>query len=449
MMLNNFFKNKRYTTALVSAAFGCAILIFNFLTPMLADDYSYTFSWYDHNSILTLKDACLSMYAHYLSWGGRIITHFIATVFLMIGKPVFNIFNAALYCWLAYLLYRYAAVHAEKGHSLIYLAVHLCIWFAVPAFGQDFLWLIGACNYLWPAAFIFTFLWPYYQYVMSGRLLTNKIIIGFMPLLGLLAGWGNENTSGAGILFIAVLLLIARKLGRKIPLWMLISFGTQILGFIFMIAAPGNYLRLESSSENTGLLLTYGGRLAVCNSMLYEYMLPFLLVYLFLFVLVCYQDIEFYKKWIAALFGITALANNYVMLVVTEYPERAALGTALFLVTGLLYCLSLQLDENHVKWACGIVCSLMAVFFIQYSYGLLDIGYTYRVYNRRIDSILQQRDAGILDIVTYRIEPKTKFNGLYGLEDLQGYPTHWLNGNTSNYFGLHTIVAFPEEKAEE
>ena len=63
------------------------------------------------------------MYAHYLSWGGRIITHFIATVFLMIGKPVFNIFNAALYCWLAYLLYRYAAVHAEKGHSLIYLAV--------------------------------------------------------------------------------------------------------------------------------------------------------------------------------------------------------------------------------------------------------------------------------------------------------------------------------------
>lgn len=448
-MLNNLFKNKKTIFYLMTIGFGFAILLFNLLTPMLADDYSYTFSWYDRSSITTLWGACLSMYAHYFSWGGRIITHFIATVFLLIGKPVFNIFNTAAYCWLAYLIYRYASVHAKKGHLLIYLAVHLCIWFAVPAFGQDFLWLIGACNYLWPAVFIFTFIWPYYQYVMTGKLLSNKILIGFMPILGLLAGWGNENTSGAGIFFTGILLLTGRRLGKKLPRWMLLGFGSQIVGFLIMIAAPGNYLRLESSSENTGFLLTYGGRLSVCNQMLYEYLLPFLLAYIFLLVLVFYQNTEACRKWIAALFGITALANNYVMLVVTEYPERATLGTVLFLTAGLLYCASLLLNENTVKWACGIACSLLAVFCIQYSYGLLDIGYTYRVYNRRIDSILMQRDAGILDIVTYRIEPKTKFNGLYGLEDLQGYPTHWLNGNTSNYFGLHTIVAFPEEKAEE
>ena len=442
-------KNKHWTFYLILVGFGCAMLLFNLLTPMLADDYSYTFSWYDRSSITNLPGAVLSMYSHYFRWGGRVITHLIATIFLLIGKPVFNLFNTAIYCWLAYMIYRFASIHAKAGHSLIYLAVHLCIWFAVPAFGQDFLWLIGACNYLWPAAFIFTFIWPYYQYAMTGKLLSNKFLICLMPILGILAGWGNENTSGAGIFFVAVLLFIVKKSDKKIPHWMSISFCTQIIGFVFMIAAPGNYLRLESSSEDMGLLLTYGNRLSICNQMLYDYMLPFLIAYIFVLVLVFYQNIMASQKWISALFGITALANNYVMLVVTEYPERAALGTVLFLVSGLLYCVAMLLNQASVKWLCGIACSLLAVFFIQYSYGLMDIGYTYRVYNRRIDSILEQRDAGILDIVTYRIEPKTKFNGLYGLEDLQGYPTHWLNGNTSNYFGLNTIVAFPEEKPEE
>ena len=99
-MLNNLYKNKKTIFYLMTIGFGFAILLFNLLTPMLADDYSYTFSWYDRSSITTLWGACLSMYAHYFSWGGRIITHFIATVFLLIGKPVFNIFNTAAYCWL-------------------------------------------------------------------------------------------------------------------------------------------------------------------------------------------------------------------------------------------------------------------------------------------------------------------------------------------------------------
>ena len=448
-MLSRLFPKEKCGFYLISSGFCCAILIFNFLTPMLADDYSYTFSWYDRNSITTLSEAFLSIYAHYFKWGGRAVTHFIATVFLLIGKPVFNVFNAAVYCWLAYMIYRFSVIYARKGQLLIYLAIHLSLWFAVPAFGQDFLWLIGACNYLWPAAFIFTFIWPFYQYAMTGKLLSNKYLIWLMPLLGLLAGWGNENTSGAGIFFVIALLILMKKTEQKIPGWMLISLGAQIIGFAFMIAAPGNYIRLERGTEDIGFLLTYGGRLSVCNQMIYEHMLPFLLGYIFLLVLVCYQHIESSKKYIAFLFGVTALANNYVMLIVTEYPERAALGTVLFLTAGLLYCTSLLLNQDTIKWACAVVCSLLAVFAIQYTYGLMDIGYTYRVYNRRIASIIEQREAGVLDIVTYRIEPKTKFNGLYGLEDLQGYPTHWLNGNTSNYFGLNTIVAFPEEKAEK
>lgn len=448
-MIKSAFKNQKLIFFLILIVSGGIMLVFNFLTPMLADDYSYTFSWYDRSSITTLSGAFLSMYAHYFSWGGRVITHFIATVFLLIGKPVFNIFNALIYTWLCYILYRYVTIHAIKGKNLLFVAVHLCIWFAVPAFGQDFLWLMGACNYLWPAAFIFTFVWPYYQYVMTGELLSNKALICLMPILGILAGWGNENTSGAGILLVCVLLYAAHKLGRKIPVWMFISLGTQIVSFIVMLAAPGNFIRLERGTEDIGFLLTYGERLSVCNQMLYDYMLPFLLAYIFALVLVFYLHIEAYKKWIALLFGIAALANNYVMLVVTEYPERAALGTALFLIVGLLYSIALLLNEQTIKWASGLICCLLAVFCIQYTYGLMDIGYTYRVYNRRIDSIIEQRDSGVLDIVTYRIEPRTKYNALYGLEDLQGYPTHWLNGNTSNYFGLHSIVAFPEEEAEE
>ncbi|MCI8994079.1 MAG: hypothetical protein HFI30_00115 [Lachnospiraceae bacterium] len=441
-------KKRLFVAVFLTAAL--LMLILNFFTPLIADDYSYHFSWKDQSRITTLGDVFVSMYAHYFKWGGRVVTHLIATLFLLIGKPFFNLANTAVYLWLSLLIYRFITVKQDsKYHPSLYLLVHLGLWFALPAYGQNVFWLVGSCNYMWPAAFLLAFLWPIYQYCLAGKAPVKKVFLFLYPLLGLLAGWGNENTSGAGILFTFLLLFLIKKEKKTLPAWTLVGTAGQILGFLLMMAAPGNYLRLESSMEETGLLLKYATRLGICNFMIYEYLLYILLAYLFLLVLLFYSKQEKSVKYIAVFFGICSLACNYVMIATPEYPERAALGSALFLVLGLLFCAALLIPQWPPKWTSAVTVCLAGLFCLQLIYAGLDMGYTYRLNNRRAAFIIEQRDAGVMDVVTYRIEPKTKWNALYGLEDLQGYTTHWLNGNTSNYFGIHTIVAFPEEEADE
>ncbi len=441
-------KKKLFTAVFWAAAL--LMLALNFLTPLIADDYSYHFSWRDMSRITDIREAFLSMYAHYFNWGGRVLTHLIATLFLLIGKPVFNPANTAVYLWLSILIYRFVTINQDsKYHPMLYLLVHFGLWFALPAYGQNIFWLIGSCNYMWPAAFILAFLWPLYRYCLTGQAPLGKAFPFLYPLLGLLAGWGNENTSGAGILFALLLIFLIRKEKKALSPWIFSGMAGQLLGFLLMIAAPGNYRRLETSMEQTGLLLKYATRLGICNYMISEYLLYLLLAFLFLLVLLLYSRQEKKVKYIAVFFGICSMACNYVMIVTPEYPERAALGSALFLVLGVLFCVSLLLPEWPAKYPAAAVACLTGLFCLQLIYAGLDMGYTYRLNNRRADFIREQRDAGIMDVVTYRIEPKTKWNALYGLEDLQGYTSHWLNGNTSNYFGIRTIVAYPQEESDE
>ena len=65
---------------------GALIFIYNYLTPIVYDDYSYTFSFFDGQKISSLSDIVKSMNAHYYSMNGRYVTHFLAQTFLLLGE---------------------------------------------------------------------------------------------------------------------------------------------------------------------------------------------------------------------------------------------------------------------------------------------------------------------------------------------------------------------------
>ena len=73
----------------------------------------------------------------------------------------------------------------------------------VPVFGQNCIWLIGSCNYLWTMTFMLLFIYQY-TFRSDEKNTILRIIIFF--LFGIIVGWTNENTA-VGLIIIVILLI--------------------------------------------------------------------------------------------------------------------------------------------------------------------------------------------------------------------------------------------------
>ena len=151
-----------------------SLYIMNSLIPRaFGDDYLYAFVWQGHSMftpltedavrISSLKDIFVSQWSHYFTWSGRAVSHTIIQLFLWLGKPVFNIFNAAVSVLL--IMEIYWCAHKGKISTQFNSGMVCCIafmlWAFTPGFSGVFLWISGACNYLWTAVFLLAFLLPY------------------------------------------------------------------------------------------------------------------------------------------------------------------------------------------------------------------------------------------------------------------------------------------------
>ena len=206
--IKNIKLSKKQQNIIILASIFMTMLVLNLLTPLIADDYSYSLSL-DGTKINSVIDVINYQWWHYFNWGGRTIAHTLAQIFLLFPKTVFSIVNPIIYVLLIYLMYLH--IRGEKEDKPIYLIlIHLGLWFLLPVFGQTCLWLIGSCNYLWTTVLILWFLWIYRKNNTSASIYK---IIGIF-LLGIIAGWTNENTS-AGLLVIIIGYLIIQKIVNK------------------------------------------------------------------------------------------------------------------------------------------------------------------------------------------------------------------------------------------
>lgn len=232
------------------------IFIFNVLTPAMSDDLFYGKEVSAAGSILGLIQ---QEYNQYMTWSGRSVCHLILRCFLSMDKMVFNVFNSIVFVMLTLCIY-WNIDHKKKYDTGVFLLVNLLLWLFGVVFRQTVLWETGACNYLWGAAIILGFL-TCYRYALnhSDNLRHEAVWTVLLPVFGILAGWCNENTSGGGLLFILILLGIYcfERRGHKgiIRPWMITGPAGQLTGFLFMILAPGNFIRGQlKEEEHTGIL---------------------------------------------------------------------------------------------------------------------------------------------------------------------------------------------------
>lgn len=251
----------------VLITFACLFSFFYILNSLIprafGDDYLYAFIWQGHSMftplsedavrISSLKDILVSQWSHYFTWSGRAISHTIIQLFIWLGKPVFNIFNAAVSVLL--IIEIYWCAHKGKISTQFYAGticwIFFMLWAFTPGFSGVFLWISGACNYLWTAVFLLAFLLPYIRkyYFFEEKLAKNSFFKCIMFILGIIAGWSNENSICWVILLLTVFLFLNRK-REEMESWMYIGLAGLVTGYAFLMFAPGNVARLHVELTN-------------------------------------------------------------------------------------------------------------------------------------------------------------------------------------------------------
>lgn len=424
-------QHRRRLFLLLAALVFLSLLILNFLTPYLADDFTFAYAFDTGARLHSLPQLMQSLAYHYREWTGRVVVKFFAQGFTMLPKAVFNFCNAAAYLGLGLVIYRLARGRRTGRYDVLaFVLIEIALWEISPAFGQTNLWMCGSCNYLWASLGCLAFLLPW-RYSLQKTFSAGWCAALGMAVVGLLAGWLSENTS-AGMLACAGLCLLWTLVRRhRAPLWMWTGFCGAVAGFVLLIAAPGNYNRAGNFADATPTLTKYAVRFFRCSNMLRDNALPLLLAFAALFALLAFQ--KYSEKgvgraaqtslfWpLALLTG--ALAANYAMILSPFYYERSSHGVFSLLTAACAACL-VQLHGTWIRrvlTACAACLCVVCAFDV--CDGAYDIASYFVMYSKRDAAIraqitgTEQEPSGA--VVTYGIEPYTRWCGAYGLPDIR------------------------------
>mgnify|MGYP007060492724 CR=1 FL=1 len=262
--------------AAVCAAFFYA---FNLQTALIADDYNYRFIFGTANQrVEHIFDIIESMRAHYHTMNGRLILHSLTQLFLLWGKPVFNVVNTVGYLLFTGLIYWHCKGTGRHSPAL-YFGVHLMVWFFIPVYGQTMLWVDGSANYMWGSILRLAALLPLRLHVQAARPAAGSWwwLLLSIPA-GVIAGWTNENSGAAFLVIVGLFLLYNRANKGRIPPVGGWHAGGRRRGLCCDDCRAGP--TMCASKITLACLFTAFQRLwngiTVCNRKLFYYLLPVL-----------------------------------------------------------------------------------------------------------------------------------------------------------------------------
>ena len=421
-----------------------SMLVLNFLTPLIADDYSYAIGVTDRR-ISSIIDIVNYQVHHYFNWGGRTVAHSIAQFFLMFPKGIFNVFNSMIYTVLIYLIYKIAKVDNKKEKPYLLIGIHFILYFLTPVFGQTCIWLIGSCNYIWTTTIMLLLV---YQYTNNKDKKNSIIRVILMLLLGIIAGWTNENTSFGLIVVLTSLLLVNKFNKEKNKPWQISGVLGNIIGFAIMILAPGNFIRSQRFVDNDFILIKWAKRFINCTTGFYEYCLPIIIALVILFTIYIYN-----RKKINSLvyvFILGAIFSVYPMVLSPEFPPRSWFGVIVFFTIAIMV-FAHKLDDIHKIFKpimMDIIVVSSVIFIADYLYLVKDINELRGVWNYRVQQIEESKDDSVIEFYEY-VSNNSK-NPNYQLADIGTEANGWPNEDISLYYGVKEkgIIRYEEAKEE-
>lgn len=421
------------------------MLFLNIKTPLIADDFVYTFIFGTSIPVTSVGDIITSQTSYYLTWGGRVIAETLTQMFMFFGKNVFNIANSL--CYIVFCLAVYFLAVGRKIRFELLLLTTLLVWFFMPMFGQTIMWLTGSCNYLWCGTIILLALLPFrlYEEKQTKTLTSTWFAIAMIPLF-FISGITNENTAGAMILVMLMFGFVYYKRKLNIPAFAYTGLFFSICGFFCMIFAPGNSLRVENEAAVAEVTVMVGSNPIITRLAYFAYnlyaLMPLVILAVMAFVLLKNKK-DRSKQVNFWIFVIASAAAMVVMLVPPKFPPRAMFGLAAFLIIAVVYAFSqLQVTPDQIrKYIIIPGCSILFFYVMALGYVGVDALTVNKQYLSRVQTIQEHKNEEMIAVPG--IVPLSSHNGMYGLKDVQVDPNHWVNRALADYFGVSNIVLEP------
>lgn len=423
---------------------GGFVLMLNYLTPYVADDFQYMYSFADGKRIQSVAQIFPSLYHHYMNEIGRIVPHFGAQLFLMMPKWIFNWANTICFLILC-LLFQYAVFPRRRFSAILWFVISVLFWQFVPCFGQVFLWEDGALNYLWAYTLGVCFTLPYLQLFLRGRKSLNqrwKLVL--FSIFALLYGNYSENVSFSTIFISAILLLIVMIRSRAFREYAgyIVPIVCGAIGYLFILFSPGE----ASHVGNAGFGVVFKNMISLCEDF-YASQKILLVLWAVLLVAVVYFKRDRRVIWFSvALMAITVI--NILLLGFGSYQtERAFASGSIFLIWSDVVLLQLLCGGNEEQNRNGEGIALcISMYFIAGSLlniwnGSYDIYETNRRNSEREAYIQEQVQEGVSELTVWQIEPATTYCAKYGVADVMTREQEviWLNKAMARYYGLEMI----------
>jgi hypothetical protein len=431
--------------AILVSVFVFAYII-NHLQPLFNDDWLYVFVWGSHTErIQTFPDVIYSQWQHYRTWGGRTPAHVTLQSLLLLGKGWSDILNSFVFSFFIWISYKICNIGSYRKPNLgLLVGIILLTWFLQPL-GSAALWLTGSCNYLWTTTFVLAFIYPFCQYYVTDRDSNSLLKTIFLPLLAVLAGWTNENLSVSLAFFVLILIIVLKFERRGVPHWVAYSALGAGIGFLLLIMAPGNYVRLAEVVAHESLSSSFLGRiLRGIYSVLYFYFFKGIvvtMVYAVVYVFYKYfSQGSQNQRWLSHIFIFSAIVGVLSMAISPVFPDRAWFGPFTFVVlaSGLLYA--------NISFSSSFLIGLKNVIFFfgilvmlgQYILWARDTKDIQKVFAKRESELLEQKSQGKQDIV-FDIELDKPTSHLSHIEDLSRDSADWKNELYSQYYGVRSV----------
>ena len=258
-------------------------------------------------------------------------------------------------------------------------------------------------------------------------------------VLGLCAGWSNENVGIVVFLASAASIIHARRHSGQWPLWAVACCGMSLAGWLLLILAPGNYLRLQVSSNyrepsTVKKLLTY------C-SFWSKAQYRFLPLYIIIVLGMLHWKKNGKKSFFIALSLFIMAQLTLGAFILSGFPARRALT-----MTSMLLCISAAFFLYEAVFSIRIrnIC-IFAVFLFGISSFVM-----FTLHFHRQISIIQKRESLLASSSAPIIPPYIHTNSRhFHPETLNDFDVSWVKESAINYYKLKDITIENQDVDEE
>ncbi|MBQ6079378.1 MAG: hypothetical protein IJK93_03775 [Muribaculaceae bacterium] len=180
-------KTNKILCTILLVIVAVVMYLMNSFTPLFCDDWHYRFIYGTQIPIRNIGDIIISQWHHYFEFNnGRFVPHFFVQLFDgILGKPLFNVFNALVFALFLFALTK--IVPDRKGQTYKIMSVgFVLVFLLITGFKYVCLWMSGSCNYLWMAVLLVFFI-----HLIERDDLPAKANVPLL-LYGFICGWTNE-----------------------------------------------------------------------------------------------------------------------------------------------------------------------------------------------------------------------------------------------------------------